>query len=319
MKIRVGIIGDGHIAKRHKQVLAENSNFLLLGVSDSNKSDFSSNENIFRNSDIDLVSVCTPSGNHTDIAIEALKNGKHVLVEKPMALSSIDCQKMIDTAKQNSRSFFVVKQNRFNAPIRDLNIALENGLLGKIFQVEVKAFWNRNEAYYKNSSWRGTKALDGGIMFNQFSHFVDILYFLFGEIYPQKTILQNSNHPYIEFEDSLISLFKTKDDAIGSINVSTNSTNQNMEGSLTIIAEKATIKIGGKYLNQIDYFEVKPELNKKLKEEQLFLTNSNQNNHKAVYESVFDALQGKHSKSLASAEEGKKVVEIIENIYKSAQ
>ena len=127
-----------------------------------------------------------------------------------MALNSEDCSFMIEAAKLHQKRLFVVKQNRFNSPIKDLKKALDENLFGQVFQIEVKAFWNRNEAYYQNSNWRGTKQLDGGIMFNQFSHFIDILYFLFGDIVPEKTILNNFKHPYIEFEDSLATIFKTK-------------------------------------------------------------------------------------------------------------
>jgi predicted dehydrogenase len=319
MKFKVGIIGNGHIAQRHKLVLAENENFDLISIADEKKENHPQNLDIFNNPNIDLVIICTPSGNHASLAIEALKFGKHVLVEKPMALNSEDCSFMIEAAKLHQKRLFVVKQNRFNSPIKDLKKALDENLFGQVFQIEVKAFWNRNEAYYQNSNWRGTKQLDGGIMFNQFSHFIDILYFLFGDIVPEKTILNNFKHPYIEFEDSLATIFKTKKGILGSINVSTNATNLNMEGSLTVLSEFATLKIGGKYLNTIDYLEVLPEKQKEIAEQKLFQNNAAQeNNHAAVYESVYQALLGNHSKNLASAEEGKKVVEIIEKIYQAA-
>ena len=183
--------------------------------------------------------------------------------------------------------------------------------------MEVNGFWNRNEAYYKNSNWRGTKALDGGILFNQFSHFIDILYFLFGEINPIKTKLGNYNHPYIEFEDTVNAIFQTASGAQGALNCSTNATNQNMEGSLTVFAEKATIKIGGKYLNKIEYLQLDKSIEKDIKHLKLFESDTEEvpNNHFAVYQSVFKALNGEEDKTLASAKEGKAVVEIIEKFY----
>ncbi len=312
MKLGVGIIGYGHIAKKHEQVIAESPNFQLLKTS----TQFSV-QSILADSQVDIVVVSNPSGVHAKTVVEALNAQKHVLVEKPMALKSADCEEMIIAAEKAQKKLFVVKQNRFNLPIKDLKVALERGLFGKVFQLEVNGFWNRNEAYYKNSNWRGTKALDGGILFNQFSHFIDILYFLFGEINPIKAKLANYNHPYIEFEDTVNAIFETASGAQGALNCSTNATNQNMEGSLTVFAEKATIKIGGKYLNKIEYLQLGKSIEKEIQQLNLFESDTEEvpNNHFAVYESVFKALNGEEDKTLASAKEGKAVVEIIEKFY----
>lgn len=320
MKIKTAIIGFGHIAQKHHQILQSSNLFELVAVADNQKNAFEKNQSVFTNPAIDLVVICTPSGTHHQLAIDALNHQKNVLVEKPMALSSVQCNQMINCAQQNKKSLFVVKQNRFNEPIQQLKMALDQELLGNIFQIQVSGFWNRNEAYYQQSNWRGTKQLDGGILFNQFSHFIDILFFLFGKIVPQHTLLKNYKHPFIEFEDAVSATFLTPSGALGSLQFSTNATNQNMEGSIVVIAEHATLKIGGKYLNHIEYLEVEPLAQQKFNLTQHFkaTNNASENKHVDVYQSVYAALNGQKQSALASATEGKIVVEIIEKFYQKA-
>ena len=197
------------------------------------------------NEDIDIVNVCTPNYLHHTHTLLALKNKKHVVCEKPMALSTAECNEMIQVAELNNKSIFVVKQNRFNEPVQQVKKLIEKKSLGKIFFVNVNCFWNRNEYYYHESIWRGKRNEDGGCLFTQFSHFVDILYYLFGDIKDCKGIVKNFNHPYIEIEDTGSFFMQTLEGGIVNFNFSTCSHEKNMEGAITILAEKGTVKIGG--------------------------------------------------------------------------
>ncbi len=202
---------------------------------------------------LDVVSVCTPNGLHAEHSIEALKSGKHVLCEKPMALSVSDCTAMINAAERANKRLFIVKQNRFNPPVMAVKDLIDQGKLGKIYSVQLNCFWNRNADYYKNS-WKGTKDLDGGTLYTQFSHFIDLLYWFLGDVKSLNAFTGNFDHQgLIEFEDTGVVTLEFLNGAIGTINYTVNAFKKNMEGSLTIFAEKGTIKIGGQYLNELEY------------------------------------------------------------------
>ena len=182
--------------------------------------------------------------------------GKHVIVEKPMALNSDDCDKMNKVSKETGKKLIIVKQNRFNNPIRVVTHALEEKRLGKIFMVQCNVFWNRNEEYYSESDWRGFKKLEGGALYTQVSHFIDLLIWWFGDVSEAKTMIDTLHHQ-IEIEDVGVSALRFESGIIGSLAWTTNVYNKNFEGSITIIGEKGTIKIGGRYLNTIEFWDVK--------------------------------------------------------------
>jgi predicted dehydrogenase len=271
----------------------------------------------------DIVVVCTPSGLHEEHTIRALNAGKHVLVEKPMTLSFNSAQKMVHSAQKNGKHLFVVKQNRFNPPIHKLKEVIDTGKLGEVFQVSTHCFWNRNHEYYAASNWRGTKQYDGGILWNQFSHFVDILYYLFGDISDAHGFLKNCNHLGVsEIEDTGSFTFTFKNGAVGSLSISTNAFAQNMEGSITVLAENGTIKIGGKYLNAVEYIQSD---NVDMKNLPLSAPANNygyyegsMSNHDKVIQNVINALRG-NEPIMTSAHEGAAVVQMIEQLYNSAQ
>ena len=210
-------------------------------------------EMLSANPDLDVVSVCTPNGLHAEHSIQALKAGKHVLCEKPMAISVKDCSAMIHAAERANKRLFIVKQNRFNPPVVAVKDLIDQGKLGKIYSVQLNCFWNRNAEYYKNS-WKGTKDLDGGTLYTQFSHFIDLLYWFLGDVESVDAFTGNFDHQgLIEFEDTGVVILKFLTGAIGTINYTVNAYKKNMEGSLTIFAEKGTVKIGGQYLNELEY------------------------------------------------------------------
>ena len=331
MDIKFAIVGCGRIAQRHAEHIKNTEGCILIACCDIvgekasllaekyNAMAYENIDNILNNDDIDIISVCSPNGLHAEHSIKGLRSGKHILCEKPMALSSFDCGEMIQQAEKSNKRLFIIKQNRYNPPVKAVKELISNGKLGKIYNIQLSCFWNRNEDYYKNS-WKGTKELDGGTLFTQFSHFIDLLFFLNGDIKETKSFGDNFQHKnIIEFEDSGVVALKFKNGAIGTINYTVNSFRKNMEGSLTIFAEKGTIKIGGQYLNELEYFEVADmetptELEKGNKANNYGQYQGSMSNHDKVYQNVVQVLN--HNASITTNMfEGLKTIEIIENIY----
>ena len=321
------IIGCGRIAWRHAEQMAKVAN--VKAVCDIvpakanelakayNATAYYTIESLLEvETGIVLASICTPNGLHAAHAIQALQAGINVLCEKPLCINSKDGVKMIEVANEAGKKLFVVKQNRYNPPVVFLKKLLTQNELGKVFSFQLNCFWNRPPEYY--TSWKGTKRLDGGTLFTQFSHFIDLLYWLLGDVKEVKKISRNFAHPTIEFEDSGVVLFDMVDGAIGSLNYTVNSFAKNMEGSLTIFAEKGTIKIGGQYLNELEYFNVagmeQPTLPKGNVANGYGFYQGSMSNHDKVYENLLLALDNDNH-IFANAEEGLKTVAIIEQIY----
>ncbi len=333
-KIQFAIVGCGHIAKKHAQHVVAHSEAQLAGVYDcvlEKGKQFAETftcqqadtlENLLKRPEIDIVTVCTPNGNHFETAMAALKAKKHVLIEKPMALRKEDCESLIHYSLSVDRKVFIVKQNRYNPPIQALKRLLNQGKLGKIYFVSVNCFWNRNEQYYLSSDWKGTKELDGGTLYTQFSHFVDIMYYLFGDIVDIQGKMKNVNHQgLIEFEDTGSFVFSFKNGALGNLNYTTSCFKQNMEGSVTVFAQNGTIKIGGKYLNSIEYQMTEGadilDLPPSNPPNQYGSYEGSMSNHDKVIDNVVNTLLGKES-MMTNSLEGMKIVEIIERMYEAA-
>jgi predicted dehydrogenase len=266
--------------------------------------------------DLDIVIICTPNGLHAGHSIRALDTGHHVLCEKPLCIDTESGKNMIAAAEKAGKKLFVVKQNRYNPPVVFLKDLISNGKLGKIYSFQINCFWNRPAAYY--TDWKGSKDLDGGTIFTQFSHFIDLLYWLLGDVATAKAIGKNFAHPTIAFEDAGAVLFEMENGVIGSLNYTVNSFEKNMEGSITVFAEKGTIKIGGQYLNELEYCRVagieKPNLPIGNPANGYGFYQGSMSNHDKVYENLMIALEDeKHE--FASAEDGLKTVEIIQKIY----
>lgn len=329
-KLNFAIIGCGSIAKRH--AININKYGKLIAVCDIvfekaealaslfNVKAYQYFEELLLDKSLNVICICTPNGLHAIHSIKALNAGFHVLVEKPMALSVFDCNLMIITAEKANKKLFVVKQNRFNPPVAAVKDAIENGVFGKIYSIQLSCFWNRDIDYYK-SDWKGTKEMDGGILFTQFSHFIDILYWMFGDVERVFTLVANFAHKgIIEFEDSGVVAMEFCSGAIGSINYCINSFKKNVEGSLTIIAEKGTVKIGGQYLNEIEYqsiqdFEFKDLIRSTGANDYGTYTGSMSNHHK-VYEQLIATLNSDQQIATNSFE-AMKTVEIINKIKQS--
>ena len=321
------IIGCGRIAWRHAEQMAKVAN--VKAVCDIvpakanelakayNATAYYTIESLLEvETGIALASICTPNGLHAAHSIQALQAGINVLCEKPLCINTNDGNRMIAAADKASKKLFVVKQNRYNPPVVFLKQLLSENKLGKVFSFQVNCFWNRPTGYY--AGWKGTKQLDGGTLFTQFSHFIDLLYWLLGDVKEVKKITRNFAHPTIEFEDSGVVLFDMAGGAIGSLNYTVNSFAKNMEGSFTIFAENGTLKIGGQYLNELEYFNVagieQPTLPKGNVANGYGFYQGSMSNHDKVYENLLLALDN-DSHIFANAEEGLKTVAIIEQIY----
>lgn len=329
-KIRFGVVGCGHIGKRHAEMIVRNPECQLvalcdvkepqtLGLEEYDVPFFQSLEEMLTNADIDVVCICTPNGFHAEHSILALKAGKHIVCEKPMALTKADCEKIIFQSLQVSKQVFCVMQNRYSPPSVWIKKVVNEGILGKIFMVQVNCYWNRDERYYRPDVWKGDAKLDGGTLFTQFSHFVDIMYWLFGDITEIKANFHDFNHQGLtDFEDSGMVHFNFVNGGMGCINYSTAVWNSNLESSLTVIGEKGSVKIGGQYMNEVEYCHIEgyemPELEASGPANDYGAYKGSAANHHFIIENVVDNLRGRTSIT-TNALEGLKVVEIIERIY----
>jgi len=331
--IHFAILGCGRIAQRHAEHIRNAGKLVAVCDTDRIKAKvlgekydarwFDKMDDMLASCpEIEVISVCTPNGLHAEHSIEALKAGKHVLCEKPMALSVPDCTAMITAAERANKRLFIVKQNRFNPPVIAVKDLIDKRKLGKIYSIQLNCFWNRNPDYYKNS-WKGTRDLDGGTLYTQFSHFIDLLYWFMGDVESVAAHTGNFDHEgIIEIEDTGVAILKFLNGAIGTVNYTVNAYKKNMEGSLTIFAEKGTVKIGGQYLNELEYQSLEGDAIRDLPPGNppnnygQYL--GSMSNHDKVYGNLVDVLGGQGAIA-TSGMEGLKTVEIIEKIYKAAK
>lgn len=330
-KIKFGIIGCGRIAQRHAEHINNKAELVAVCDTIKDKADemaikyatkayYNADDLLRQEKKMDVVAICSPNGLHALHVIKTLNAGYHALCEKPMAISVHDCGDMIQAAERANKRLFAIKQNRFNPPVVAVKKVIDEGRLGKIMSVQLNCFWNRNPDYYKD--WKGTLKLDGGTLFTQFSHFVDLLYWMLGDIKNIQAYMGNFAHQgIIEFEDTGVVILEFYNGAIGAINYTVNSYQKNMEGSLTLFGEKGTVKIGGQYLNELEYQNIEgykienmPEGNKPNNYGNYV---GSMSNHDKVYDNLIEVLQNNASITTNSFE-GLKTVEIIEKIYKAA-
>ncbi len=331
-KIKFAIVGYGNIGKRHEKVIQNEEKALLTGICDNDKEQLKSTQEkgylfaqtdfktFIQHVDADVLSICTPHHLHAGMTIQALDKGLHVIVEKPMCLSIKEGEEMIKAAELNNRNLFVVKQNRYNIPVSVTHEAIQKNMLGKIHLITCSVLWNRYEGYYTDSNWRGKKATEKGALYTQGSHFIDLLVWWFGDIITAKTIAETKMHA-IETDDCGTSVVKFKNGALGSISWTTNVYNKNYEGSITIIGEKGTIKIGGQYLNEIEYWDVKsfplPANLRFIDKPNIYSAyQGSSSNHDLVYKNIISSLNNE-SANIIDGEEGLKTIRAIEKIYQS--
>ncbi|RED96632.1 Gfo/Idh/MocA family protein [Marinoscillum furvescens] len=331
--VKFGIVGCGRIAFRHAKHISNLGKLVAACDVDENRAETltdkyggraygSYEEMLDACGEIDVISVCSPNGLHSEHSITALKRGFHVLCEKPMAISVQDCGEMIKAAEKANKRLFIVKQNRFNPAIAEVKRLVDEGKLGRILSVQLNCFWNRNFDYYRNSEWKGTKTLDGGTLYTQFSHFIDLLYWIVGDVKEVRAITGNFIHQdIIDFEDSGVVLLEFFSGTIGTVNYTVNSYEKNMEGSLTLFGEKGTVKVGGQYLNKLEYQNIENytigELSEGNPANEYGDYQGSMSNHNQVYENVISVLTDS-GEIATNGFEGLKTVEIIDKIYRAA-
>lgn len=331
-KIKFAIIGAGHIGKRHAEMVQRNDEGQLVAmvdIRDQKACDaehfdvpfFSSIEDLLASGiEFDVANVCTPNGLHAEQSLNLLEASKHVVCEKPMGLTKVSCEKVIFKSLQRSKSVFCVMQNRYSPPSEWIKSIIDGNILGDIFLVQLNCYWNRDERYYKKGGWKGTEDLDGGTLFTQFSHFIDIMYWLFGDLDNISAKFGDFTHKGItDFEDSGIVNFGFVDGGMGCINYSTAVADQNLESSITVIGKNGSIKIGGQYMNEVEICNIRdyemPKLAPSNPANDYGPYKGSAANHNYVIKNVIDTLKGRTT-ATTNALEGLKVVEIIERIYK---
>jgi len=328
--IRFAVIGCGHIGKRHAAMITNNKECTLVALADTvDKNTLGLDDKIpfFTSIDellasgilIDVLCIATPNGSHEEHALKGIRAGCHVVIEKPMALNKAGCERIIYEALHRHKHVFCVMQNRYSPPSMWLKDLMIRNLLGKIFMVQINCYWNRDQRYYKKDGWHGKKDLDGGTLFTQFSHFVDIMFWLFGDIEKLSGKFRNFNHQgQIEFEDSGFVNFDFVNGGMGCINYSTSIWNENLESSITVVGENGTVKVGGQYMNLVETCHIKdytmPVLPPSNPPNDYGPYKGSAANHHYIFENVVDVLKGR-APITTNALEGLKVVEIIEKIY----
>ncbi len=326
------VIGFGHIGRRHATIINGYPGCSLVAIIETDPAalkhelypvgipSFASLEDMYAAGITpDVVNIATPNGTHCNLAVKALKNKSHVVIEKPMGLSKVECEEVIFTALQMSRQVFVVKQNRYSPPSKWLKEVVSKKTIGETLMVQVNCYWNRDDRYYKAGGWKGSKDLDGGTLFTQFSHFIDIMYWVFGDIKNIHSTIKDFTHQNMtEFEDSGLVQFEFVNGGIGCLNFSTSVWDTNMESSITVVGTKGSLKVGGQYMNEIEYCHIEdytiPELPPTNPPNDYGPFKGSAANHHYVIENVVNTLNGTDTIT-ANALEGMKVVDIIERIY----
>lgn len=330
--IKFAVVGQGHIGKRHAEMIRRNPDTELvavcdvlsrqeLGLDNIEEQFFQSFDALMQSSlDFDVVNICTPNGFHAEYAIRALEAKKHVVLEKPIALTKADAEKILYKSLKMSRHVFSVMQNRYSPPSVWLKQIIDDQVLGDIYMVKLDCYWNRDEHYYKAGSWHGDAKLDGGTLFTQFSHFIDIMYWLFGDITNINGSFADFNHQHLtDFEDSGIVTFNfVEGRGMGCLNYSTAVWDTNFESAITIIGSKGTVKVAGQYMNEVVYCHIMdyemPELPASNPPNDYGKYKGSAQNHHYVIENVVEKLMG-DGDIKTNLLEGMKVVDIIERIY----
>jgi predicted dehydrogenase len=332
--LKFALVGCGRIAKRHSELLGlgQIPNAMLSAVCDIDEAKaqklasqfgvpaFTDMHRMMTDADVDVVVILTESGRHAEHTCALAKYGKHIVVEKPMALSLDDADAMIRVCDLAGIKLFVVKQNRFNVPVVQLRKALEQGRFGKLVLGTVRVRWSRDQKYYDQDSWRGTWALDGGVLTNQASHHVDLLEWMMGDVESvyamTTTALVN-----IESEDTAVVALRFRNGALGVIEATTAVRPKDLEGSVSVLGEGGSVEIGGFAVNQMKTWQfTQPTAGD---EDVIAKYSVNPPNvygfgHQAYYEHVVDCILNRKTQ-LVDGLQGRKSLELISAIYESVE
>jgi len=331
-KIRIGLVGCGRIAKNHFDSIATYPDeFELVSICDNNPTalqlatdtynvrSYLSLTEMLKNEEIDVVSICTPSGIHPEQTIEIAEAGVHVISEKPMATRWIDGLKMVKACHSAGVRLFVVKQNRRNTTLQLLKRAMEEKRFGRIYMVNINVFWARPQEYYDQAKWRGTWELDGGAFMNQASHYIDLVDWLIGPVEKIQAMMSTLERD-IEVEDTGVLNIKWRSGAMGSVNVTMLTYPQNYEGSITILGEKGTVRVGGLAVNEIQHwkFSNKQDYDDEVQNANYETTSVYGFGHPLYYKNVIDVLRGQ-AEPETDGREGLKTLEVLIAAYLSAR
>ncbi len=274
---------------------------------------------MIQENDLELVSIATESGLHAQIALYCIERGIHVIIEKPMAMSLQDADRIIRLSEEKHVKVCACHQNRFNIAVQEMRRALEGGRFGKLSHGSIHVRWNRNQDYYTQAPWRGTWAQDGGALMNQCIHGIDLLRWTFGdEVEEVYGVTRQQFHHYLEAEDVGLAIVKFKNGAVGTIEGTTNVYPQNLEETLYVFGEKGTVKIGGKSTNNIDVWNFADETEADQKNKGLEEATSNVygNGHTSLFADMMDAIQSDR-KPYVDAQAGRNALELVLAVYKS--
>ncbi|MGB3024311.1 Gfo/Idh/MocA family protein [Paradevosia shaoguanensis] len=330
--IRFAILGCGRIAQNHIVAIAKHQGRAELtdvcdidpaavqaAVAASGATGHDDLPKLLERTSADVVVLTTPSGLHAEQAIEIARTGRHVMTEKPMATRWADAQQMVRSCDTAGVRLFVVKQNRRNATLQLLKRAIDQKRFGRIYMVNINVFWTRPQDYYDSAAWRGTWEFDGGAFMNQASHYVDLLDWLIGPIESLQaytaTMARN-----IEVEDSGVVNIRWRSGALGSMNVTMLTYPKNLEGSITILGEKGTVRVGGLAVNQIQHWEfAEPHADDEQVAAASYETSSVYGfGHPLYYDNVINVLRGE-AEPETDGREGLRSLEILTGIYRAAR
>lgn len=331
-RIQFGLVGCGRISANHFDAIEKHAaRAELVGVCDVDPAalaravertgapGFRSLEALLAGCDADVIILATPSGLHADQAVQVAEAGRHVMTEKPMATRWQDGKRMVHACDQAGVHLFVVKQNRRNATLQLLKRAVEKGRFGRIYMVNINVFWSRPQSYYDSAAWRGTWEFDGGAFMNQASHYVDLIQWLVG---PVESVMAKTATlaRRIETEDSGVALLKFRSGALGVIEVTMLTFPRNLEGSITLLGEKGTVKIGGTAVNKVETWQFADyDDDDKLIESASYTPSSVYGHgHEGYYRNVLNVLRGEGQPD-TDGRAGRKSLELILGIYESAK
>lgn len=331
-KIRVALVGCGRISAKHLEAIQACTRDLeLVGVSDSDPfvlgstadrlkvPAYRSLEKVLEKTDADVVVLATPSGLHADQTVKVAKAGRHIVTEKPMATRWQDGLRMVQACDAAGVQLHVVKQNRHNPTLQLLKRAVEKKRFGRIYLATINVFWSRPQEYYDSSKWRGTWEFDGGALMNQASHYVDLLDWLIGPVQSVQaytaTLARN-----IEVEDTAVVNLRWRSGALGSANVTMLTYKKNLEGSITVLGEKGTVRLGGVAVNKFEHweFETPDEDDEKVKSADYQTSSVYGFGHSHVYENVIRSLRGT-AHPMTDGREGLRSLEVLIASYISAR
>jgi len=328
---RIALVGCGRISKNHFEAISKIDGLELVAVCDADPErarqagaewevpHFTSYEAMLKDVKADIVTIATPSGLHAEQGVAAAHAGKHVVMEKPMAISLTGADALVQACDKAGVQLFVVKQNRLNPPVQLLKRAIDRDRFGRIYMASCTVHWARPQEYYDQAPWRGTWEFDGGAFMNQASHYVDLIQWLMG---PVESVMAKTATlaRRIETEDSGVAILKFRSGALGSIEVTMLAYPRNLEGSITILGEKGSVKIGGTAVNKVENWQfAEYDDDDKL----VTVVETNPPNvyglgHQGYYRNVLAVLRGE-AKPDTDGRAGRKSLELILGIYESAK